>query len=314
MNRCKASLAVLEAALEAVRVAGGACARVFLRLGNAAHGARLARHPRVVGVALVGAWSDEDFDALCTALETPGCAVRALSLLRNSTEDATLVRLARALQQPTVRVEQLELCFDWAHADDEDEAEFFRAQCNLFAPLCTALAASPWLHTLRLHGVGNLISSEVLLLLRASHTLRELSLSSGKFCGDEIADLARVLSTPRARIKVMHIRNVWVSDTGTAALAEMLQKNTSLRELHAGGHEDEHEVDIWGQELGLRWSDTGVEAMLDAVRHNTTLRQLTLPQADDERSRLSHIRELQLMALRTECPRAADVRFSDWGL
>ena len=61
------------------------------------------------------------------------------------------------------------------------------------------------------------------------------------------------------------------------------------------------------------WSDSNIETVLEALRDNTTLRQLTLPKldAEGELPQEWNLRELRIVALRTECPRAADVRISE---
>ena len=89
----------------------------------------------------------------------------------------------------------------------------------------------------------------------------------------------------------------------------MLRHNTSLRELHAGAQDT-----LIGDGRPRLWSDSDVETVLEALRENTTLRQLTLPKldADGELLQAWSLRELRIAALRTECPRAADVRISEW--
>ena len=300
-----ASLAAFEAALEEERGAGGACARVFLRL-RSADASRLAAQRCVAGLALPEGLSDAQFDQLCTVLETPECSVRALSLKGTEFLSEQQLRLAQALERGA-RLEQLYLSFGFSQVEEQvDPGAALEAGLN-FPRLCTAMANSQ-LHTLGLHGVGFMNFPAVLLLLRASRTLRHLSVSNcglSKMC---INDLAKVLASPRSRLATLHISNEELVDTNAAELAEMLRHNTSLRELHAGGFDGVH------GDRARCWHDRDVETVLDALRVNTTLRQLTVPAINPEGQEPQEwsLRELLITALRTECPRAADVRISEW--
>ena len=299
------ALSALEAALEAERGGGGPCARVFLRQ-RAADALRLARQPCVTGIQLVGGWSDAELDELCTALETPDCSVRALSLSGNDSSNEDLSRLAEALERG-VRLEELDLRFDFDEFEEHVGYEEVLERGLNFPLFCTKLATSQ-LHTLRLRGLGSMNFSALLLLVRASRALRHLSLSNCNVGTRRLEELAKVLASPRSRLVTLHISYEGLGPGGATALAEMLRHNTSLRELHAGG------LDIIGGHRSFIWSDSDVETVLEALRENTTLRQLTLPKldADGELPHAWSVRELRVAALCTECPRAADVRISEW--
>ena len=295
-------LVALEAALEVERGAGGACARLVLSLPSA-EASRLARQPCVTGLALPEGWSDAQFDELCTVLEMPECSVRALLLKESILSGINQVRLALALERGA-RLEHLELSFEFNAYEEHVGGDGILDVSSGFPRLCTALVNSQ-LQTLKLVGVGYTNFPAVLLLLRASRTLRHLGLSD--FFG-HIAELATVLSSPCSRLVTLQISDATLGRTGAAELAEMLRRNTSLRELHAGGF-DVHEA-----EREVCWNDRDVATVLDALRVNTTLRQLTVPafaEGQDEQP-VWRLCELQIAALRTECPRAADVRVSHW--
>ena len=299
-------LEVLEAALEAERRGGGPCARVFLHQ-ESSDAARLARQPCVKGIALVNAWSDAELDELCTALEAPDCSVRALSLRETQVSDENLFRLAKAMERGA-RLEELELRFDWDQFEEHVDPEEALRHGLHFPLSCTRLATSQ-LHTLRLVGLGTMNFPALLLLVRASRALRRLSITNCNVGTSNLAALAKVLASPRSRLATLHISNEEVDRTAAAALAEMLRHNTSLRQLHAAGR------DSLGDNGRPRlWSDSDVETVLEALRENTALRQLTLPKldADGELPQAWSLRELQIAALRTECPCAADVRISEW--
>ena len=233
-------------------------------------------------------------------LETPDCAVRKL-LLRGAVSNLDLLRLAEALERGA-RLEHLELTFFWAALEEQVDPELALQEGLNFPRLCVAISTSQWLHTIRMKGLGTANFPALLLLVRASRALRHLSVSACRLCAIHFAQLAKVLASPCSRLATLHISLEELGRTGAAALAEMIRSNTSMRELHAGGDDVRY------------WSDRDIETVLEALRHNTTLRQVTLPRLDagGQMPQEWSLRELQAATLRTECPRAADVRFNGW--
>jgi hypothetical protein len=275
---------------------------------------RLAQRPGVTALALdrpSAATTATLVDALCA----PGCSVRALAFHNFRLDAAFVDAMERLLRAgfPLRRLALHEFRFEFhpvlQHAAEEKHGQFTR--------LCAALAK--WGRALeelsiRSDSVVAADAPSLALLLRAMRSLRSLDVSDCSLEPAGVAALGTALSAPHATLQRLRISNVRGSANGSTvgvdALAAMLRANTSLRELHALGFSPAFE---FGEDS--EWTARDGDVLLDALAHNTTLRAATLPSGlyEDEEGVHNlnglHTRELRVLALHAEHPRAAEVAF-----
>jgi hypothetical protein len=302
------------AAVEAALPAGGA--HPTLSISASVHGdaevgvaalLRLAQHPRVVALAVDRLVDAAALGSFFDALRAPGCSVHALAFHSCAFDDAFVSHVSELLRSGAP-LRRLALSGFW-FAEQEEEEEEGHAQLTR---LCAVLAKEACaLEELALSSAAVTAGDApaLALLLRASRGLRSLDVSGCALGPDGVAALAAALSSPRATLQRLRVSDVRGSPGGAHALAAMLRVNASLRELHALGYSPPFHQGDNGE-----WTAHDSDVLLHALEHNTTLRAATLPDSlyADEQEEDVHgyaTRQLRVLALHAEQPRAAEVCF-----
>ncbi|XP_043086446.1 NACHT, LRR and PYD domains-containing protein 3-like isoform X1 [Puntigrus tetrazona] len=143
--------------------------------------------------------TEEDCDALSSALRSNASHLKELDLTGNKIGDFGVIRLCAGLEDPHCNLEKLRL-YD----------------CGVTEEGCAALALA--------------------LRSNPSH-LRHLSLSGNKL-GNSLYLLSEVLQNPDCKLEILWLRDCGVTDEGCAALATALGSNPShLRQLNLSENE-----------------------------------------------------------------------------